>query len=415
MSEHFYLARQVILNNDETIMGYELLYRDSTQKAHIQNPRHATAALLVNVLNQAGLNNVVGENLAFINVDDSFLRHNFIESIPPKTFVFELTATTSLDERLVERVQNLNNARYVFSLDLDSYEKIDVVKTLAPYLSFLKIDTSGFNVEHLKALKEALSEYPLIYIASKVEDEETFKSYQKEEFDAYQGYFFAQPHIIQDKKLDANQLVLFKLCDTIQSGASTADIVKAFEQSPAMTLQLLQFINSGAFHFRDRISSINQVITLLGRNSLIQWLMLLLYSKNFSSKVKYQNPLILMVRQRTEIMVNLLKLIKKDASTSEQGEAYFVGILSLMDTLLHVPLDDVLREFYVEKSISDAIYYQSGFLGELYTVVLAVEQFDTHVLDSFLQKYKVDKEKFEQMTLEVFKSTVELETSPIDS
>jgi hypothetical protein len=35
-------------------------------------------------------------------------------------------------------------------------------------------------------------------------------------------------------------------------------------------------------------------------------------------------------------------------------------------------------------------------------------------LDSFMQKYKVDKEKFEQMTLEVFKSTVELETSPID-
>ena len=415
MSEHFYLARQVILNNDETIMGYELLYRDSTQKAHIQNPRHATAALLVNVLNQAGLNNVVGENLAFINVDDSFLKHNFIESIPPKTFVFELTATSSLDERLVERVEKLNNAKYVFSLDLDSYEKIDIVKTLAPYLSFLKIDTSGFEVEHLKELKEALSEYPIIFIASKVEDEERFKSYQKAGCDAYQGYFFAQPHIIQENKLDANQLVLFKLCDTIQSGASTADIVKAFEQSPAITLQLLQFINSGAFHFRDRISSINQVITLLGRNSLIQWLMLLLYSKNFSSKVKYQNPLILMVRQRTEIMVNLLKLVKKDASTNEQGEAYFVGILSLMDTLLHVPLDEVLREFYVEKSISDAIYYQNGFLGELYSVVLAVEQFDTQVLDSFLQKYKVDKEKFEMMTLEVFKSTVELETSPTDS
>lgn len=415
MIEHFYLARQVILNNNETVMGYELLYRDSSQKAHIQNPRHATAALLVNVLNQAGLNNVVGEHLAFINVDDSFLKHNFIESIPAKTFVFELTATSSLNERLVERVENLNNSGYVFSLDMDSYEKIEIVKTLAPYLSFLKIDTSSFELERLKELKEVLNEFPIIFIASKVEDEEIFKSYQKEGCDAYQGYFFAQPHIIQDKKLDANQLVLFKLCDTIQAGASTAEIVQAFEQSPAITLQLLQFINSGAFHFRNRISSINQVITLLGRNSLIQWLMLLLYSKNFSSKVKYQNPLILMVRQRTEIMVNLLKLVKNNASTNEQGEAYFVGILSLMDTLLHVPLDEVLREFYVEKSISDAIYYQSGFLGELYTVVLAVEQFDTQVLDSFLQKYKIDKKKFEQMILEVFKSTVELETSPIDS
>lgn len=407
MIEKYYLARQAIVDNNESIMGYELLYRDGAETSNFDNPRHATAALLVNVLNQAGLSSIVGKQLAFINIEDSFLQHDFIESIPPKTFIFELTATASFSERFIESIQRLHNKKYVFSMDVNSYDNIEVVKSLAPYLFFVKIDSSSFETKYLKRVIEELKEHSIIIIASKVENVETFELYQKAGCDAYQGYFFAKPKIIEEKKLNTKQITLSRLCNVIQSGASIPEITQAFQQSPEITLQLLQFINSAAFHFRDPISSIQQVVTLLGRNSLMQWLMLLLYSKSFSAGAKFHNPLIVMVKQRTLIMVNLMKIIKTSSSQKEQSEAYFVGALSLIDALMQVHMEEVLSEFHVDKQVEEALFNKSGFLGELYGMALAVENFDLTVINGFLGKYKIDKVKFDNMILEVFKQAVE--------
>jgi len=411
MTETFYLARQAIVDNNEGILGYELLYRSSETETNIENPRHATSTLLVNVLNQSGLNTIVGKHLAFVNVDYSFLQHDFIESIPPKTFVFELSLDGDTDKRLLESVERLHNKEYVFSIDMGTYSNIDVLKELAPYLFFVKIDTSSFDRAHLAEVVHELKEFPIIVVASKVEDEEMFNACKEAGFDAYQGYFFAKPQIIKDKKINTEQVTLFKLCNILQSGVSISEIVKAFEEAPTITMQLLRFINSAAFHFKNPISSIHQIVTLLGRNALVQWLMLLLYSKNFSTQVKYQDQLIVMVKQRTLIMVNLMKLIKASSSQKEQSEAYFVGILSLMNTLTHVPLEDILKEFYVDDKVHAALFSRSGFIGELYDVALAVENFDVEVLDNFMQEYKVEKSDFEALMLDVFKNAIVFETT----
>ncbi len=411
MREYFYLARQAILDKNNSIMAYELLYRDSEHHTNINNARHATASVLVNVLNQSGLKSIVGKHLTFINVDDSFLRHDFIESIPSATFVFELTATSTLDERTVESVEQLYRKNYRFSLDLDSYRKMGILKELAPYLSYVKIDAEKFEVEFLEAFIKEFRGSRINFIASKVEEEKTFEKFQKAGCSAFQGYYFAKPKIIKNKKLDTKQAALFRLCNVIQSGASISEIVQAFEESPAITLQLLQFINSGAFHFRNRITSVHQLITLLGRNTLVQWLMLLLYSKSFNNDTKDQSPLILMVKQRTEIMVNLMKIIKKSSSQTEQSEAYFVGILSLMDTLMHISLRELVSEFHVGAEVRDALFSRSGLLGELYSVTLAIEKLETERINAFINKYGVSRGEFEKTTLKAFEETAMLETA----
>ena len=411
MTENFYLARQTIVDNNEAILGYELLYRNRKKESTLDNPRHATSSLLVNVLNQSGLNAIVGENLAFINVDYSFLQHDFIESIPPKTFVFELSVEADKKGLLLENVERLHNKKYVFSIDMSSVEDLQKVKELAPYLFFVKVDITRVAREDLNKVVSQLKEFPLILIASKLEDEENFLICQNAGFHAYQGYFFARPKIIKDKKLNTDQITLFKLCNVLRSGVSISEMVQAFEESPNISMQLLRFINSAAFHFQSPISSIHQVITLLGRNHLVQWLMLLLYSKSFSNKVKYQDQLIVMVKQRTLIMVNLMKFIYKNSSQKEQSEAYFVGILSLMNALSGVPLRDILREFHVDSIVEEALFEHKGFLGKLYDVVIAVENFDTTVIDEFLTEYRVSKADFETLMLDVFKDAIEFETA----
>ena len=407
MSMNFYLARQPILNHKQEIIGYELLYRDSEKSAVYANERHATAALLVNVLNQAGLHNVVGEQLAFVNIDDRFLRHEIIDTIPPGTFIFEVTSSSNLDELTVERIEVLHDKGYKFCLDTTDYSHLSEYQKLLPYLTFCKIDTNSFEEKYIDYILEILHKKNILAIATKVEEEADFEKYKSKRFDAFQGYYFAKPKIIKDQQLDVDQASMFQVSNLLQTGGEIYEIVRAFEQSPTLIVQLLRFINSAAFHFRNRISSINQVVTLLGRKSLIQWLMLLLYSKTLSSKQSFENPLILMVKHRTNLMISLLKMIEKDSSLDEQSKAYFVGVFSLMDTLLHMPLEDILNEFQVDDQVKEALFDKTGKLGELYSIVLAIEHFETEKIDAFIDEHHLNKAEFEQMMLDNIQATTE--------
>jgi EAL and modified HD-GYP domain-containing signal transduction protein len=407
MSKDFYLARQPILNVKQEIIAYELLYRDSEISAVYANERHATAALLVNVLNQAGLNNVVGNALAFVNIDDRFLRHEIVDTIPPQTFIFEITSSSTLDELTVERIEVLHKKGYLFCLDAAEFTHLDQYKKIFDYLSYCKVDSSSFDPAHISDIAKLLHSFKIQAIATKLEDAYLYEKYKESGFDAFQGYYFAKPNIIHDKRLDTDKISLFKLCGLLQSGGDMSEIVEAFKNSPGLTLQLLRFMNSASFHFKNRISSIHQVITLLGRNALVQWLMLLLYAKPLTEELDFGNPLIVMVKQRTDLMGRLLKMTKSKSTVNEENEAYFVAIFSLMEALFRVPLENIINEFNLDVSVTEALIHKKGELGELYTVVLAIENFETDKIDAFISKYAIDKTVFEKMMLETIKASVE--------
>ena len=78
------------------------------------------------------------------------------------------------------------------------------------------------------------------------------------------------------------------------SDATIDELSDAFEANHAISAQLLQFINSAAFHLSKKISSIKHILTLVGRIPLTEWLMLMIYAKSVTSEDS-QSPLILMV------------------------------------------------------------------------------------------------------------------------
>ena len=78
-------------------------------------------------------------------------------------------------------------------------------------------------------------------------------------------------------------------------------IAEEFEKNHGIMIQLLRFINSSIFPFRNRISSIQHLMVLVGRKPLAQWLMLMIYSKSVSKTNDFA-PLTLLIRSRTELM-----------------------------------------------------------------------------------------------------------------
>ena len=179
---------------------------------------------------------------------------------------------------------------------------------------------------------------------------------------------------------------------------SIDEITAEFEKNHALTIQLLQFINSAHFHFRTRISSVHHILTLVGRKPLSQWLMLMIYSKSVTKNDKV-SPLMLMVKNRTELMQNLLKILKPDVKSNALGEAYLVGVLSLVDTIFGAKLEDILENIHISDIAKKALLHDEGTLGMLYKAVRDIEEFNVDAIVAFSKRYKVATDDIQEVIL----------------
>lgn len=380
MSQNIYVARQPIVNVEHNIQGYELLFRSVQEDGSIlpifDDNLLATSRVLVNTLNHIGINNLVGEHKAFINIDEEMLLDNMISTIPKERFVIELLETIIVTQPIVTRIKELYELGYTFALDDASCSDtfISNFKPLFPYIKVLKLDLQLINLDNLKNHIHNFKDYSFKLLAEKVETQEEFETYKALGCTLFQGYFFAKPKIISQKAIDPHYKNIFKLIHLLDKDIEIEDLSMAFETQADITLQLLRFMNSGQIHLKTQIRSIKHAITLLGKLPLKQWLLLIAYSKSdHSNSAKANSPLLEMAAARSKLMYELMNTLHHEKKLNH--EAAFVGLLSLMDAIVYVPLKEILDELHVEQSIIDAIISYEGELGKLLELVIDVEGF----------------------------------------
>ena len=372
--ENIYLARQPIIDTNAVICAYEILFRDMNKESIITGDRYASAAVISNVLNKFGTKTLLEDKRGFVKIDEKFLLNDIIFSVPKEFFVFDLLESVPMNERVVERIQKLDKEGYVLGLNDTklSQETLEKYVAVFPSLSFFKVDFDRGLEEATSSYIQELKKYGMQIIASKVEDHESYAIAKEIGVDCFQGYFFAKPKILENAKYEAAQFDVLKLYNLLMQDSDIDEITAAFEKTPEITLQLLQFMNSGAFHFRNKISSIRHVITLMGRITLAKWLMLMIYSKSLSKNPNHE-PLMLMVQNRIELMELIIKAVEPNVTKERLSEAYLVGVLSLIDTIFSMRLEDILERINISESVKTALLDYNNIFGEILSVILYIE------------------------------------------
>ena len=407
-----YLARQPIVSMDENLYAYEVLYLDANKHTNISDDRFASASVVNSVLNKFGTKEFIGEHRAFIKVDEKFLLSDLIMNIPANFFTLSLFERIDMSERVVERIEQLHEKGFSIGINDTDLNKENILKYKAVWskLSYFKINISVDMGEKEKYLIAKLQGAKIKVVATKIEDEEQYRVSKDLRCNLFQGYWFAKPKILENEKFDPVQFNVLKLYNMLMQDTNIDEITSEFEKNHALTFQLLQFINSGAFHFRHKISSVHHILTLVGRRPLAQWLMLMIYSKSVSTSDKV-SPLILMVKNRTELMQNLLKAVKPDVKSNALGEAYLVGLLSLMDAVFGVELEEILENIHISDLAKKALLNDEGTLGMLYMVVRDIEEFNINAIVTFTKRYRVATDDIQNIILKSIEEVNSFEKS----
>jgi len=409
-----FLSRQPILDKEEHTIFYDLFYLDQNLNSDFIDDRYASTSVLSSVLNKFGIKSIVGDHSAFIKADSKFLLHDLIFSIPKEYFIISILEQVEITTPILERIKKLKEEGYRLCLNdiALSVDNINKFQTILEYMDFIKIDVLRTGITLVEKNLHLLDNFTSKKIATKLESAKNFNFAAQNGFDYFQGFYFAKPIILNNATLDVAQLSVLKLTSKLMSDENSIEEIAAeFEQNYALTIQLLKFINSGAFHFREKLTSIKHILTLLGRQKLSQWLMLMIYAKSIVNNPSMESPLLLMVKNRTELMVKLLNLVEKDASKDLESEAYFVAVLSLADTLFSVPEEMILNELNVSQDVKNAILKHVGLLGEIYALIRDIEQIKTINIDAFTEKYNLEADSISKIVSKSMSNVNELEAS----
>lgn len=380
-SNEIFLGRQPILDRDQRIVAYELLFRTgNTSGVTVTDDMHATASVIHRAFSEMGVQTVLGTQLGFINVSADMLLSDMVELLPKDQVVLELLETIIVDDAVIERCRALKLLG--FTLALDDFVYDDSYRPLLALVDIVKVDLLLHTQDELRAVVGKLKLWPVKLLAEKVDSAEQAAYCHSLGFDLFQGYYFARPSVLTAKRADPSQLALIQLLGLVMKDADTQQIEQIFKQHPNLTYNLLRLVNSVASGVHRSITSLSQAIMVLGRTQLQRWLQLLLFTLQSGST--YPGPLLLLAATRGKMMELLAAKQRRNADYCD--EAFMAGILSLIDSLIDKPLADIVSELSLGEHLAAALLHREGTLGVLLQLVECVEQADLNQVQALLKQ-----------------------------
>jgi c-di-GMP-related signal transduction protein len=377
----FFIGRQSILDREQNLAGFELLFRSSQKNsAQFQDNVAATCSVINHAFNELGFQTVLGKYRGFINVSDQMLMDDMLELLPKDQVVIELLETIEIDDVVVERCKYLKSKGYLLALD-DVVRYSNNLDPLRDAIDFIKIDLRASGMDKLGDTLAQLKKWPAKLLAEKVDNPEEAKQCLDAGFHLFQGYYFAKPLVITGKRMSHSELALMQLLGLVMSDAETEAIEKVFKQNPGLSFNLLRLTNSAAAGSRAKITSLSNAIMVLGRRQLQRWLQLLVYTND--SKTSFPDPLLQLAATRGKSM-ELLVMQIPGCTKALEDQAFMVGIMSLMNTLLGMPIAEIISPLNPPAEIRDALLSKQGPLGKLLAMIEMLESYNMEAANEMM-------------------------------
>ena len=145
--KEFFLARYPILDRNQNLVAYELLFRRLEMRSGNAAEHGRGIPSIITHTATLGIEAVVGSSAGFLNVDYATLMSNSVRLLPSEKVVFEIPQTIKITAELIHRISEMAEAGYRFALD-DVIIFSEYIIPLLPLIEFVKVDTSVVRIPH---------------------------------------------------------------------------------------------------------------------------------------------------------------------------------------------------------------------------------------------------------------------------
>jgi EAL and modified HD-GYP domain-containing signal transduction protein len=359
-----FIARQPIFNLDLEVVGYELLFRGANQNvAIVSDHDEATSTVVINAFTEFGLDAVVGDRRAWINVSRDFLLQGFAKALPRGRVVLELLEDQLIDDALIEALEDHRARGY--QIALDDYAGDELLAPALAHVDIVKVDVLGRDPAAVEKDLAELARHQVTAVAEKVETREDHEYCIRLGFQLFQGYFFCKPERMEARAIAPNRLSILQLVAALQDPRiEIAQLETLVSRDIALSYRLLRYINSAFFGLRREVDSIGRALMLLGIDNIKRWATLSIFA-GIDEKPRELIETALVRARFCEL-----------AGEGDRDQLFTLGLFSVVDALLDAPMEDVLASMPFPDEMRAALIAGDGAKGELLRTALSFERGD---------------------------------------
>lgn len=366
-----FLGRQPILDRNQRLIGYELLYRANAQStdAQFEDGGHASLMVIASLLQDIGPEQVLGGKYGFVNVaPDTIGENSPILLLDPKRTVFEFSADAEFDEACLGRITELRRLGFGISVTVNSPAILR--QPVFALTTHAKVDLLRVTMDKLPVVAKLLKGMPgrRVLVAEKLETREQATACIALGFDCLQGFYFARPETLSARRLEPARAAVLQAIRLLLRNADIVDVDNALKRDVALSVKLIRYMNSAGMGLSTRIDSLKHAISLLGYNKLARWLTLLLATADS------KDPTAQVLARTAIIRGRLIELLGENRfDMSHRDNLFIAGTFSLLPAMLMVPMQEALTDLDLPAAVAQGLLTRGGEYGPYLQLAEACE------------------------------------------
>ncbi len=365
-----YLGRQPILDGNLNLYGYELLFRSGYTNAFSGDPEEATRQVTDNYLR------IVPEatrSTAFVNCTREALLTRVVTLLPPHNTVLEILEDVIPDAEVLESCAILQKQGYRFALDdfLPDASKLPFL----PFADYIKIDFRAADAKVRREIYAMVRGRGAKLLAEKVETPADMEVARAEGCVLFQGYFFSKPIVSAQRAIPRNHFTYLRVLAALCRPRPDINEIEALIKTElSLCYALLRLVNSALYGLPTRVSSIRNALLMVGDDG-VRTLVTIALAGVFAET--HSKSLVSMAIERAKFCERLAPILHEEGS-----KLYLLGMLSLIDAIVQIPMSQIVRSLPLEADMIAALRGESSPLKIALDLVRCYEAGSWHCCET---------------------------------
>lgn len=346
-----FIGRQAVLDDKMQIYGHEILFRSGTDNFFSGEAEHATNSAIDSCLSMIACS--ASPNL-FINCTRDSLVSGSVKVLPSRTVILEILEDVTPDAEVVKACKKLK--QFGYRIALDDFSPDESKRELVQMADFIKVDFRSSDIATRKMIYGMCHDKKTSFVAEKVETLSEVQTAQVEGNTFFQGYFHSRPEIISEAQIPANKFSYLQLFAVLANPyPDFREIERLLLLEPSLCYRVLRLANSALFGFRYRISTIQAALVAVGEDAFRKLVTVILAGKIAHSAF---DPDVRQALERAHFCESLAIALNE-----HPAELYMLGMLSMMDRMLNIPMAKLLELIYLNSRIEEALLGSKAGIG----------------------------------------------------
>lgn len=323
---------------------------------------------MFDVINQVGLEALTTGKPLFVPISHVTLLAGLENKcwVDPGHLVFILDKETPVEPVFMDEIMRLKELGYRFAAS----SKMSVQEHL-PLIQLCDFIFVSIKMTNPKKARDyfIMNQIHVTIIPSDIQTAAEFERVKNDNFTLFEGPFYRLPMSKGQNTVSPLKINYINLLNIVRDeNFEIEKVAKTVQRDAALSISLLRIVNS--LGLREKVESIEYAAALIGQSELRKWITATVSEMIAADK---PNEIAKLSLTRARFAENLARYFELGAEI--QG-LFLMGLFSVLDIILDMPMEKALNVVRVSDPIRDALLHKKGHLYPVLELILWYETAD---------------------------------------